>query len=249
MIAFATRALLACGPGNTETSDSTAPDDPPDAVKPIVTPVGEADWDIVQFAMFHAEVGYDLDDYDLFDEYNEADASVACAFPTPNHRYSHDLRAVTPGDPHGGPYDTELVDGVLACGYANTNRHSPLDMTNGMGVFFGLMVVPKEGVARVGSSPDGAGITILSNDERLPINMFGKLSQSDTIYADTNSGVPTMNAMSLLQDGVTHGPIVAWTNLDFFPPGTVAEGEFVWTADVLDKTGSGYSIEQTVIFE
>ncbi len=232
--------VLGMGCGGKDPVDTSSGTPVPETLEAEVTINGAPTWDLVDPVLFRAEVGGDYSDYYVDDEYDKADVALKCLLRDVGHGFDIETAVITPGsNPHSANYASELSTGVTGCGFEITNDHPPFAMEFGTGVFMGFMAVANE-TATIGGSPDAEGVPIL-RDDQLPLVLTYTLSVTEELTYSGGFAYPDMNALGLLQQGLTHAPLVVFANLDFLPPGTPAVGEWTWTATATDNTGQGWS--------
>ncbi len=201
------------------------------------TPIGKPSWAPAGFQQFSAPIGTAASGYAEF-----LDTTLAL-LPEPNHRLHPEL-GVGPGDPHKGPYQRELADGVDAAGHHQRGPFALSEFSNGNGVWLVWMNVPRPGTK--GSSPDFSRGRIIPN-ELFPIAVTGfSTLRGETFSVLTDFQIPALDATDppFAVDGHSHIPVFIADNVDF-GSGVDPVGRYSWHLRLVDQTGAGWQIVAT----
>ena len=142
--------LLGCG-GEAEPPPVTRDTGTAPRLKLEITTQGEPDWQVALIELFQAPV----------------DPSTAqCLFEGPHQSLGGTW---VPGDPHEGPYDQELLDGISRCGFnvAVDDEFSVEEWSDPNGVWLGAVITAPNGGLQ-GSTPDYS-LGDLIQDNRFPL--------------------------------------------------------------------------------
>lgn len=198
--------------------------------------IGNPNWRPVDFHVFSAVIGTSDTGFQEFFQTTES------LLPPPNHR-AHPSLGVGPGDPHAGPYDDELGQGVADRGFTDKLVFDAAEFSGGNGVYFVYMNVPAPGTT--GSSPDFAAGPIIPNS-RFPIHFDGDMLRNGALFdAAFDSDLPPLDSSldpPFNVDGPSHFPSFFADSIEFGPPGTAAAGNYQYHVTMTDTTGSGWFI-------
>jgi hypothetical protein len=200
----------------------------------IVTPVGSPLFVAADFHLFAAPIGTAASGYA---EFSETQQSI---LPPPNHVLNTTL-GIGPGDPHAGPYDHEMADGVAANGYIEGTTFTTEQYSNGSGVYFVFMLLPSTG-SPTGSSPDFASGPILANAV-FPLTISGVTFTNGTLNDPlAEFALPAINLVDGFEtlDGYSHIPFFFADNFDF--ASRPVTGGYEYRVSILDGSGNGYNI-------
>jgi hypothetical protein len=137
------------------------------ALVPLLTKVGNPIWKPVDFHLFSTQIGTPPTFSALF-------STLRAILPSPNHEL-HPALFIGPGDPHCGPYDTELAQGMAALGLVDSTEYGPGDFTDENGIVLMFMTVADPG--RNGTSPDtGCGQKPADDPRIIPNRLFPNVS-------------------------------------------------------------------------
>jgi hypothetical protein len=207
-------------------------------------PIGHPLWKPADLNVFSAEIGTAESGYVEFGETQQR------ILPPPDHLPNPAL-GIGPGAPHAGPYTHEIRRGVRRVARRRGTHFTVADFSAGNGVWLAYMVVPRDRHrAPKGSSPDFARGPIIPN-AIFPIHVTGSSERfGDPFSVLTDFSVPPLDASidpRFDVDGHSHFPIFITDNIDFGPPGTDPAGRYEWTLEMLDQTGSGWTIEVSFV--
>jgi hypothetical protein len=233
--------LVAC---LTVTVALAAPAAAPAAGNVQAKPVGNPIWRPTDLKLFSAPIGTADSDYAEFAE------TQAAILPEPYHR-PHPALGIGPGDPHAGPYNNEISQGLKALGLHPGGQFTVDDFSDGNGIWLAYMVVPRSpGSAPTGSSPDFDFGPIIPNS-LFPIDVTGfaeRFGEPFSVLAAFS--VPPLDASlnpPFDVDGHSHFPIFIADSIDFGPAGVDPAGRYEWTIRMLDQTGNGWEITATFV--
>ncbi|NCG22197.1 MAG: hypothetical protein GWP91_24540 [Rhodobacterales bacterium] len=215
--------LLACGgkddtditvPGPTTIPSSTTPT----GTTVVSEIVGTPSWSVRGMTVFSGPL----------------DASTTDCVVGDNHFIQ--LGVYGPGDAHAGPYDTEVENGVSACGYAIGNQFLPEDFSNGNGIWLGVVLVPNPG-AVAGNSPDFDSGDVIQWD-RFPMLIDGDLRRGPFTIADGDLDVtfPGPDDFGFTVNGHSHVVLFFGTAVERFPAGATPPGEYAFHLALRDAT-------------
>jgi hypothetical protein len=202
-------------------------------------PIGHPVWKPTDLNLFTAPIGTAASGYAEFGE------TLQAILPEPYHRPHPDL-GIGPGDPHAGPYNTEIRRGLQSLGLHPGGQFTVEDFSAGNGIWLAYMVVPRSpGSAPKGSSPDFDFGPIIPNT-LFPIDVTGFSERfGEPFSVLTDFSVPALDASldpPFDVDGHSHFPVFIADNIDFGPAGVDPAGRYEWTIRMLDQTGNGWEI-------
>lgn len=168
--------------------------------------------------------------------------------PEPNHRFHPNL-GVGPGDPHAGPYDTEMGDGIRALGIDEKQVFSTAEFNGdghlgaGNGVFLAFMVIADPDNAPVGVTPDG--VTPMIPNQLFGLSFDSVVLRNGVAFDHFAFDVPPLDGNldpPFHVDGHSHFPLFVEEDAGFLPLGTPLEGHYEFRVLLRDQEGNGYSI-------
>jgi hypothetical protein len=204
--------------------------------------VGNPQWLPVDVHLFTAPIGTAADNYAEFG------AQGPILLPPPHYKFYPSV-GMGPGTPEKRPYNHDLADGVKDAGYTQGRVFTKGQFSNGNGVYFVYMVVPKLGTKNAGSSPDFSDGPIIPNS-LFPITFSGVTNRDGTI-SDPQlvppTVVPPLNSLAFTNppfdvDGFSHFPIFIADNADFQLMPHNLPGQYSYVIHMLDVSGNGWTI-------
>ena len=195
-----------------------------------ITRIGDPVYKPVGFTPFAVD-----DSSDLLDTWK-------AILPEPNHVHIGPTKL--PGQPHQGPYDTELSEGVAAAGHLITDVFTVEEFTSGMTIYAYSLVPTSH--APNGRSPDFSDGPVIPN-EILPITItMNVLKDGNPIFDD--SGISVVESLSSydqmrLDNGqTTEFAGLNWSHMPLFPfvNNSSGSGQYEWTMNMQDVTGNGW---------
>ena len=203
--------------------------------------IGHPAWEPVDLHVFTAPIGTATDGYAEFGQ------TQAIILPPP-HYLQYPCLGLGPGTPEAPPYNNDFAAGVENAGYREGHVFAPRQFSDGRGVYFVYMVVPRPTSSNLGSSPDFSRGPIIPNS-LFPIQVNGASFRNFKSYDPSlaNFAVPALNDPCIKTppfdvDGFSHFPILLADNSDFGPPGTELHGIYTYKVKMQDSSGSGWSI-------
>ncbi len=202
----------------------------------ISTPVGTPAWQPTDIHLFVAPLG-------SAPNYEGVLTSLQAVLPEPNHRFDPIL-FIGPGDPHSGPYTSEIADGLVSSGFLEKTIFDSSDFSGTNGIYLAMMNVPGFGLIlpAQGSSPDFASGPIIPNS-LFPITTIGTTFRNGSPLPAFSSGsIPPLNGVDhpLNVDGHSHFPQFYIDNADF--NGVEPEGVYEYTISLRDTAGNGWDV-------
>jgi hypothetical protein len=201
-----------------------------------ISPIGQPTWGLVDFHLFSAPIGTAATGYAEFGE------TTAALLPPGEHRPHPDL-GIGPGDPHLGPYDSELSESVTAQRYREGVRFRKDEFSDGMGVWAAWMAIPAPGV--IGSSPDFSAGPVIPNS-LFPIHVLGTATHNGAPFSTiAEFDVPALDnrlTPPFDVDGSSHTPFFFADNADFALSDGNLRGSYQWQFELVDASGNGWSV-------
>ena len=169
-------------------------------------------------------------------------ASGECVLGT-DHHFSMDVFG--PGLPHLPPYGSEVSDGAERCGFRIDDTFAAEEYSGGLGVWLGVVLVPKPGNVS-GSSPDFDDGDVIYND-RFPVTFDVDVRWNEVIAdSDHDSFMPPPSDFGFVVNGHSHAVLLFRTFLERMPAGAIPEGDYTWNMQLRDATSiveeSGYNV-------
>jgi hypothetical protein len=203
--------------------------------------VGHPTWTLADLHVFTAPIGTAADGYVEFAE------QLPILLPPPHYTVYPNV-GIGPGTPESPPYTHDFAVGIRNAGYEGGPIFGPSDFSNGNGVYFVYMVIPKPGTKNIGSSPDFTSGPIIPNS-LFPINSVGVTYRNGTV-SDANLGtisVPAVNSSAYNPpgfnvDGSSHFPVFYADNADFQVTPTHVSGLYSYSVQMRDSAGNGWNI-------
>ena len=118
----------------------------------VLEKIGSPQWEPKDYHQFSVVAGNEFENFGTV---------IASLLPPPNHK-DHPELGVGPGDPHAGPYDSELGANVTALGYVEHTLFAQEDGLLPNAIMAVWMMVPSAG-APTGKSPDSASGPVIPN--------------------------------------------------------------------------------------
>ncbi len=201
-----------------------------------ISPIGQPTWELVDFHLFSAPIGTEATEYAEFGE------TTAALLPPGEHR-PHPELGTGPGDPHLGPYDTEVAEGFAAQKHRESVRFRQSEFSDDMGVWAAWMAVPAPGV--IGSSPDfHAGPVIPIS--LFPIHVLGTATHNGAPFSKiAKFDVPALDNRlkpPFDVDGSSHTPFFFADNADFALSGGKPSRHLPGQIELVDASGNGWSV-------
>jgi hypothetical protein len=194
----------------------------------IVTPIGAPTFVLTDFNLFAAPIGTAASGYAEFLQTAQA------ILPPPNHLFSLPT-GIVPGDPHAGPYDNEINQGVAVNGFIESTTFTTAQFSNGTGVFLAFMITAGPD-SPTGSSPDFPSGPIIPNTI-FPISIAAQTFTNGVFNDDSGEfKVPAIAGV----EGYSHFPYFLADNFDFTE--LDIPGDYEYRISVLDEQGNGYQI-------
>lgn len=256
-----TLVLSACGGKDVD----TGPDEPEpprtrtSEVEVEVTPIKDALWEPTDFVIFSAGVG----------EFRLATKVYNCLQDPLEHTYDVENSLYLPviDGPHDGPYETEMSEGVVACGWESSRLLEPEDLYDGedptgtspstagtedyvevgSGVFFGFTLVPTEDapLGRTIDFDEGPLITASSFPISVDLDFLRSTPtdpEGELVDYRRDMIHPRLKELGVPGMGLSHVPWVFLETSSLLPPGTDTAGVFRWQLSLRDARGTGYDL-------
>ena len=203
----------------------------------VSTPVGTPAWQPTDIHLFVAPIG-------SAPNFEGVLTSLQAVLPEPNHRFHPDL-FIGPGDPHNGPYTSELAGGLAISGFQEKTIFDASDFGGTNGIYLAMMNVPGFGIVppAQGSSPDFASGPIIPNS-LFPITVIGTTFRNGgALPAFSTTQVPPLDGSlnpPFNVNGHSHFPQFYIDNADF--NGVDAEGTYLYSVSLRDTAGNGWDV-------
>lgn len=203
--------------------------------------IGDPQWEITQALPIVGDVG-------ALETGPEAYFDWVSKFFGPTHVHSSSEHAFLPGQPHDGPYASELARFAEAAGLEPAQQLDEAQFSPPSGLVLLVMITPGAGAPN-GSSPDFDNGPIVPNG-RFPIGVTGGVYRQGQPY-DLEFG-DTIRAYDALTepiqvDGASHFFLSFGENASFGPADTPLSGDYEFSLRATDRYGTGW--ELTVPFE
>jgi hypothetical protein len=202
--------------------------------------VGHPTWAPADLHVFTAPIGTAADGYAEFSEQGPI------LLPPPHYQVYPNV-GMGPGTPEMRPYTHDLADGIKNAGYRGGPIFTRSQFSNGNGVYFVYMVVPKPGTKSIGSSPDFSRGPIIPNS-LFPISLAG-VTNRNGVVSDANLAafpIPALNSSAFTPpfnvDGSSHFPIFIADNADFQVAPNNLPGLYSYSIQMRDSAGNGWNI-------
>jgi hypothetical protein len=204
-----------------------------------VTPIGSPQWKPADFHFFTATVGTAQSGYQEF-----FDLTGSQILTAPFYKNYPGVGAGPSGVNHPPPYDHDLKDGLANLGIADKSDFKVSDFSNGKGVLLAWMIVASGNTS--GTSPDGAGFTIIPNS-LFPIQVHGQTHRNGANFdAAADFPVPAQTGLDPAfanVEGATHFPFFFFDNGDFADDKNAPlTGNYDFDTTMTDTSGAGYHI-------
>jgi len=169
-------------------------------------------------------------------------ASGECVLGT-DHQFAEGVFG--PGLPHDPPYGSEVSDGAERCGFRIDDTFAAEEYSGGLGVWLGVVLVPKPGNVP-GSSPDFADGDVIYND-RFPVTFDVDVRWNEVIAdSDHDGDMPSPSDFGFVVNGHSHAVLMYRTFLERMPAGAIPEGDYTWNMQLRDATSiveeAGYNV-------
>jgi hypothetical protein len=208
---------------------------PPPAQGVRISPIGNPIWKPVDFHIFSAPVGTSDDGY------GEQLPTITALLPPPYYQRNDALGGVGPGTrPEPPPYDSDWAIGLATVGYHEGVHFKPEEFGDGSAIWVVWTNVPAPGVT--GSSPDFASGPIIPNSV-FPMVVSVTSYHDNKMFDQFGGSIPAADAIFPGEDGYSHNPVFLWDNADFLHKNEKEPGSYVFQTTIIDKCGSGWSIE------
>ena len=187
--------------------------------------VGQPIWKPVDVQIFAAPQGSWLETF-------------GCVLGSPQHRVDHDRKMILPGAAHGPLYELEISQGLARCGLSARRSFSRAEFQQGL--IFATMIVPREGAAPHGKSPD------FDNGLVLPEDLFPMVLDGDLFLhgAGTDWFQGSVMSLSRAQGGsslfYSHLPLAISATASGAP---ATSGTFELFYDISDRHGYGWILQ------
>lgn len=167
--------------------------------------------------------------------------------PEPHHMHIGNTKL--PGEPHPGPYDNELIEGVAAAGHLVTDVFTVDEFTSGWTIYTYSLVPDLN--APEGRSPDFDNGPVIPN-EIFPIEVtVDVLSNGNSIggsYQYLLESLSSYGKVTFDNGHKTDFTELNWSHIDFFSfvnaSGSRVEdapvGEYAWEIRMQDENGDGW---------
>ena len=203
----------------------------------VSTPVGTPVWQPTDIHLFVAPIG-------SAPNFEGVLTSLQAVLPEPNHRFHPDL-FIGPGNPHNGPYTSELAGGLASSGFQEKTIFDVSDFSGTNGIYLAMMNVPGFGLTlpALGSSPDFASGPIIPNS-LFPITAIGTtFRDGSALPAFSTTLVPPLDGSlnpPFNVNGHSHFPQFYIDNADF--NGVDPEGTYLYSVSLRDTAGNGWDV-------
>jgi hypothetical protein len=199
-------------------------------------PIGDPQWEITQALPIVGDVG-------ALETGPEAYFDWVLKFFGPRHAYSSSEQAFLPGQPHDGPYASELEVLAEAAKLVPAQQLTEAQFSPPSGLVLLVMIVPGA-AAPSGSSPDFESAPILPN-ELFPISATGGVYKQGKPY-DLNFGDKILGYDALSQpidvEGASHFFLSFAENSSFGPPDETPSGVYEFALRATDRHGTGWEL-------
>lgn len=206
-----------------------------DCVECVAFRAADPGWDVVAAAI--VEVPFDSTDPQVFLDWEDT-------LLAPRHRVDDmggfylELEA---GDPHAGPYDTELTLALAEAGLAPTQTHTVEAFTDPSGHALIITIAPGAD-APVGSSPDATRGPIIP-EGYFPISVLSQIWKEGEPYGEQYSAPHFSQPYTGdLADGASHLFLVVAGNSSSVP-GVPPVGEYRYRVFIADSAGGNWTVE------
>ncbi len=175
----------------------------------------------------------------------------------PNHVQIPGL-GIGPGDPHAGPYDQEMSDGLANSGFPDTTTFLRSQFTlTGDVVITGYMVIPRAG-APTGRTPDSADGPMIPNDLFPIVATIDIQRNGQSGWDSGQTTVPPLDgnvdAAFAGMEGHSHFPVFGGDACEFgngfqgfeacANDLTLALGDYTRVVEIRDAAGNGWNFSQ-----
>lgn len=202
-------------------------------------PIGEPTWQPEQAMLFLADIGSpetETGSQPFFDWQSELFGA--------RHIYSPADGLFLPGEPHEGPYDSEISTLADAAAVAPAQAFSVEEFTDPSGLILLIAVVPGRQASR-GRSPDFDDGPIIANHV-FPIRVSGGVYRDGEPYdLDFDSTFLGYDQLStpIDADGASHFFMGFGEDSAFGPSGVDPVGSYTFRLRAIDSVGDGWEIE------
>lgn len=199
--------------------------------------IGSPAWEPAQALALVAEIGsLETGPQLYFDWHSEFFGS--------RHVHSPSETAFLPGEPHDGPYASELAVLAEAAGFSSTQQLSEAEFAPPSGLVLLIMIVPGS-EAPQGRSPDFKEGPIIPN-ELFPIDVMGGVYREGQPYdLGVNDRIVGYDALSepIDVEGASHFFVSFGENSGFGPADLAPVGDYEFSLRATDVHGTGWELK------
>ena len=224
-----------------------------------ISPIKDPLWRPADFVIFSAGVG----------EFRQASRVTGCLHDPLEHAFDVNNSVYLPvvEGPHDIPYDTELSEAVLRCGWESSRLLEPEDLYDGQdptattpstagtddyvevgsATFFGFTLVPVDGgpLGRTIDFDEGPLITESSFPIEADLDFLRATPtdpEGELVDYKRDQIHPRMVDLAVPGMGLSHVPWLFMETSSLLPPDIDTAGVFRWKVSLRDARGTGYDL-------
>ena len=210
---------------------------PPEKLDVVLTKNGDPAWKPVGFQLLSARVGTAADGF------QDSRKVWKCVISEPEHVFNAQAKIMVPGKAHPPPYDKEAEQGVKKCGYVSRKTFTTDEFKDPFGVFIFFIVIPIQGKAPTGSSPDFTSGPIMPN-ALFPMSTGAELwAGTIRIGSGWKGSYKSTNALGVKGEGHSHLPYSQWVNFKTITNPAEKRGKYTFRHFLTDSAGAGWTID------